>query len=351
MKIYLVGGAVRDKFLNIPNNDKDYVVVGSSPKEMLELGYKQVGNSFPVFLHPVTGEEYALARKEKSTGSKNQDFQFEIENVSIEDDLMRRDLTINAMAFSSGATFIDPFHGYDDLQKKILRHVSDAFAEDPIRILRVARFSAKFPDFSIAPETFLLMKNMLLNGALKYIPIERITLEFQKALKEKEAIKFFDVLINIGGEFFINNFIKIDKSIIDKTKTSKLKDNVLMFLFLENANNGYMTLKNSNFLGKHNFRNNEVVFNFIRYIKTNEVKYLDRLYNNHARDYLSTDIIQQSIKKYNNKYYTTLKNIILKFKILDNSLSKFTDIKELITFKKQFMQKIVDNKDYQKALV
>lgn len=192
---------------------------------------------------------------------------------------------------------------------------------------------------------------MLLNGALKYIPIERITLEFQKALKEKEAIKFFDVLIDIGGEVFINNFIKIDKSLIEKVKISMFKDNVFMFLFLENANNGYMTLKNSNFLGKHNFKNNEVIFNFIRYIKTNEVKYLDKLYNNYARNYLSTDIIQQSIKKYNNKYYATLKKIMLKFKILDNSLSKFSDIKELIAFKKQFMQKIIDNKDYQKALV
>ena len=201
MKIYLVGGAVRDQLLDIPSKDKDWVVIGSSTKEMLALGYHQVGADFPVFLHPESQEEYALARTERKKGHGYQGFTCHASpEVTLEEDLLRRDLTINAMAKDNKGNIIDPYNGQTDLKNKILRHVSTAFCEDPLRILRVARFAARFNhrDFGIAQETIELMSNMVLSGETDYLVPERVWQETQQALKEKAPWVYFETLQQTG---------------------------------------------------------------------------------------------------------------------------------------------------------
>jgi len=183
MKIYLVGGAVRDKILGIPVNDKDYLVVGSSPEEMMKLGYKPIGKDFPVFLHPHTKEEYALARTERKVGKGYHGFKFYTSpDVTLEEDLKRRDITINAIAEDEHGNIYDPFNGKADIKNKIIRHVSDAFIEDPLRVLRVARFSALDSEFKIQEETLALMKKMVSSGELKSLSVERVVAEVSKGL-------------------------------------------------------------------------------------------------------------------------------------------------------------------------
>ena len=183
MKIYLVGGAVRDKILGIPVNDKDYLVVGSTPEEMIKLGYKPIGKDFPVFLHPDTKEEYALARTEKKVGKGYHGFKFYTSpDVTLEEDLRRRDITINAIAEDDDGNIFDPFNGKADIKNKIIRHVSDAFIEDPLRVLRVARFAALDNEFKIQAETLTLMKKIVLSGELKALSVERVVAEVQKGL-------------------------------------------------------------------------------------------------------------------------------------------------------------------------
>ena len=190
MKVYKVGGAVRDKLLKIANKDCDWVVTGSTPQEMLRLGYQSVGKDFPVFLHPKTKEEYALARTEKKIGKGYKGFTFySASNVSLEADLARRDLTINAIAEDETGQLIDPYHGREDLNKKILRHVSPAFVEDPLRVLRVARFAACF-GFHIAPETILLMQKMAISGELETLSPERVWGELEAALRAAYPARF-----------------------------------------------------------------------------------------------------------------------------------------------------------------
>jgi tRNA nucleotidyltransferase (CCA-adding enzyme) len=194
VKIYVVGGAVRDELLGLTVQDRDYVVVGSTPDEMERLGYKPVGKDFPVFLHPQTHEEYALARTERKSGRGYKGFTVHAApDVTLEDDLRRRDLTINAMAKAEDGTLIDPFGGKRDLENRLLRHVSDAFAEDPVRILRVARFAARF-GFGVAPETLELMKRMVASGETDYLVPERVWQEFSKGLMEREPERMFEVL-------------------------------------------------------------------------------------------------------------------------------------------------------------
>ena len=184
MKIYLVGGAVRDKILGIPVNDKDYLVVGSTPEEMVKLGYKPIGKDFPVFLHPKTKEEYALARTEKKVGKGYHGFKFYTSpDVTLEEDLRRRDITINAIAEDEDGHIYDPFNGKDDIKNKIIRHVSDAFIEDPLRILRVARFAALDIQFKVKGETLDLMKMMVSTGELKSLSVERVVAEISKGLE------------------------------------------------------------------------------------------------------------------------------------------------------------------------
>jgi tRNA nucleotidyltransferase (CCA-adding enzyme) len=200
MKTYLVGGAVRDSLLEIPIKERDWVVVGATTQQMLDLGFKPVGKEFPVFLHPKTKDEYALARTEKKVARGYHGFEFHADpDVTLEEDLKRRDLTINAMAQDDDGTIIDPFHGQQDLQNKILRHVSDAFAEDPVRILRVGRFAARFADFTIAPETMQLMKNMVQAGEVDALVAERVWQELERALSESNPERFIEVLRKCGA--------------------------------------------------------------------------------------------------------------------------------------------------------
>ena len=202
MKIYRVGGAVRDKLLNYPCYENDWVVVGSSPEEMIKLGYQPVGNDFPVFIKTETGEEYALARTERKSGVGYQGFTFHTApNISLEDDLIRRDLTINAMAEDADGNIIDPYGGQKDLHRKILRHVSDAFIEDPLRVLRVARFAARYHHlgFTIAPETEALMKSIVKRGELADLVAERVWKETDRALCEQSPDLFIQTLRNCGA--------------------------------------------------------------------------------------------------------------------------------------------------------
>ena len=198
MKVYVVGGAVRDELLGLPVQDRDYVVVGATPEEMTRAGFKPVGKDFPVFLHPRTHEEYALARTERKSGRGYKGFSvYAAPDVTLEDDLRRRDLTINAMARDEQGALIDPFGGKEDLAKGVLRHVSEAFAEDPVRILRVARFAARF-GFAVDPATLALMQRMVDSGEADYLVPERVWQEFSKGLMEKAPERMFEVLAASG---------------------------------------------------------------------------------------------------------------------------------------------------------
>ncbi len=202
MQVYLVGGAVRDELLGYPTDEFDYVVVGSSPEQMREKGFTPVGKDFPVFLHPKTKEEYALARTERKSGHGYQGFTFNAApNITLEQDLMRRDLTINAIAKSDDGEYIDPYHGQIDIEKKLLRHVSDAFREDPVRILRTARFAARYHHlgFRVADTTLQLMRAMVENGEASHLVAERVWKEFSRAICERSPEVFIDVLDQCGA--------------------------------------------------------------------------------------------------------------------------------------------------------
>ncbi len=202
MHIYLVGGAVRDTLLGRPVVDHDHVVVGALPEELLALGYKPVGKDFPVFLHPRTGEEYALARTERKTGRGYHGFVFQADaTVTLEQDLARRDLTINAIAQDEHGVLTDPYHGVRDIEARVLRHVSPAFAEDPVRVLRVARFAARFAPlgFTVAAETMALMQQMVRDGEVDHLVAERVWAETRKALGEPQPSAFLRVLREAGA--------------------------------------------------------------------------------------------------------------------------------------------------------
>ncbi|MEO0442788.1 MAG: multifunctional CCA tRNA nucleotidyl transferase/2'3'-cyclic phosphodiesterase/2'nucleotidase/phosphatase [Pseudomonadota bacterium] len=202
MKIYLVGGAVRDELLHFPFRERDWLVVGSTPEAMIEQGFRPVGKDFPVFLHPQTGEEYALARTERKTAPGYGGFQFSTDpSVTLEDDLLRRDLTINAIAKNPSGEIVDPYGGEQDLNNKQLRHVSQAFAEDPVRILRIARFLARYQHlgFSIAGETLALMQKMVAAGETQHLVAERVWQECCKALAEATPRAFFESLDHCGA--------------------------------------------------------------------------------------------------------------------------------------------------------
>ncbi len=195
MEIYLVGGAVRDQLLGIVPKERDWVVVGATPELMLSLGYRPVGKDFPVFLHPETKEEYALARTERKTAPGYKGFNFyAAPDVTLEEDLKRRDLTINAMAQMTNGQIVDPYGGTEDLKNKILRHVSNAFTEDPVRILRLARFAARFGQFTIHPQTLVLMQEMVKAGEVNALVAERVWQEWRRALAESAPQRFFEVL-------------------------------------------------------------------------------------------------------------------------------------------------------------
>ena len=199
MQIYQVGGAVRDELLGAEVKDRDWVVVGATPEQMTALGYKAVGRDFPVFIHPRTGEEYALARTERKTGPGYRGFVFDTsERVTLEQDLQRRDLTINAIARDGNGNLVDPFNGRRDLEQKLIRHVSDAFVEDPLRVLRVARFAAQF-GFTIVAETRSLLKEISATNELETLAPERVWTETEKALQTSQPRRFFEVLRECGA--------------------------------------------------------------------------------------------------------------------------------------------------------
>ena len=202
MQIFKVGGAVRDQLLGRPVVDIDWVVVGATPEQMRAQGYRPVGDDFPVFLHPQTGEEYALARTERKSGHGYGGFTFHTSpDVSLEEDLLRRDLTVNAMAQADNGTVFDPYGGQADLAARVLRHVSPAFAEDPLRVLRVARFAARYAylGFTVAPETLALMRSLAESGELAHLTAERIWQEFARALMEDNPEVFIQVLRACGA--------------------------------------------------------------------------------------------------------------------------------------------------------
>ena len=204
MQIYIVGGAVRDRLLGRPVNDRDWVVVGATPEQMAAQGYLPVGRDFPVFLHPKTREEYALARTERKSGRGYRGFAVQTSpEVTLEEDLARRDLTINAMAASADwaktGVVVDPYNGQRDLQGRVLRHVTDAFREDPVRILRVARFAARFTDFTVAPETLALMREMVQAGEASDLVAERVWQELARGLMEEQPSRMFEVLRACGA--------------------------------------------------------------------------------------------------------------------------------------------------------
>jgi tRNA nucleotidyltransferase (CCA-adding enzyme) len=200
IRVYAVGGAVRDRLLGLPVKDRDYVVVGATPEEMTALGFRPVGKDFPVFLHPVTQEEYALARTERKTARGYKGFQVHAApGVTLEEDLRRRDLTINAMAEDAEGRVIDPYGGEQDLRARLLRHVSPAFAEDPVRILRVARFAARFVDFRVAAETLALMRQMVAAGEVDALVPERVWQELARGLMEQRPARMIAVLRDCGA--------------------------------------------------------------------------------------------------------------------------------------------------------
>jgi tRNA nucleotidyltransferase (CCA-adding enzyme) len=200
MQTYMVGGAVRDALLGLPVNDRDWVVVDATPQELIAGGFLPVGKDFPVFLHPETREEYALARTERKTAPGYRGFAFHAEpGVTLEQDLARRDLTINAMAQDDGGHLIDPFKGQADLKNRVFRHVTAAFREDPVRILRVARLAARFADFSVAPETLALMREMVDTGEVDALVAERVWQELARGLMEDKPSRMFEVLRECGA--------------------------------------------------------------------------------------------------------------------------------------------------------
>lgn len=228
--VFLVGGAVRDILLGLEPKDKDYVVVGYSEEDMTNLGFEQVGKDFPVFLHPETRDEYALARKERKNGVGYNGFEVETKNVTLEDDLFRRDLTINSLAMTHDGKIIDPYGGESDLKNGILRHVSKHFAEDPVRILRIARFSARY-NFDIHNSTLDMLSNMVKNGEFDHLTSERVWKEFEKVLSEKHLINFFNNLEKIGALSKIPGFSSISEkeyfNFINHNSSSAFTSNLL----------------------------------------------------------------------------------------------------------------------------
>ena len=328
MEIYLVGGAIRDRILNLQINEKDYVVVGSSQKEMLSEGFKQVGKKFPVFLHPKTSEEYALARTEIKTGVGHKDFIFETnKNISLEDDLKRRDLTINAIAEDKNGNLIDPFNGIQDLKNKIIRHVSEAFIEDPLRVLRVGRFYSKLAPlgFKIDPSTINLMKDVVNSGEILELSNERLWMELNKAMSYEYPYGFFKTICEIGFQDKILESNLNLKEIESKLNFTKNKDisveSKLVFLelpidFIEIFGFPKKVLDSHFFFTEYapkylsiDFSNKEEILNFI--LETDGIRKINRIEN-----FLKNISLLISYK-YNNQ----VNNLMLFMSILKNILS------------------------------
>ena len=249
MEIYKVGGAVRDKLLGYPVVETDWVIVGATPEILLAKGYTQVGKDFPVFLHPTTREECALARTERKSGHGYHGFVVHADpSVTLEEDLARRDLTINAMALSADGVLTDPFNGRDDLAKKLLRHVSAHFIEDPLRVLRVARFAARYAHlgFQVADETLALMQDIVSQGELAHLSVERIWVETDRALSERDPHIYFSILASCGALKALMPEIDADKAILQLERARRYTDrcDCRWAAFLASANTAQATQVN-----------------------------------------------------------------------------------------------------------
>ena len=297
MKTYLVGGAVRDKLLGNKPKERDWVVVGSSPDEMKSKGFKQVGKDFPVFLHPITGEEHALARTERKSGHGYTGFEFDINsNVTLEEDLERRDLTINAIAEDEKGVLIDPFNGQQDIKDKKLRHVSDAFAEDPLRVLRILRFKTNLPNFSIVSETKDKIKEIISSGELQYLTGERIWLELYKT---KNLANFFQSIIQYRISFLFPGLSEITLTDVDYSylnsnelkklystsyMISKFEDNIDSLCDKIKAPNEYrelaiMIYQNMNDVLEYNVSNSDDCDALLSLIKKLDIRKKERMTN------------------------------------------------------------------------
>ncbi|OCG64482.1 hypothetical protein A9G48_02265 [Gilliamella sp. wkB18] len=233
-KTYLVGGSVRDNLLGLPIADRDWVVVGATPDELVSQGFHQVGKDFPIFLHPTSKEEYALARTERKSGKGYTGFTCDFgKHITLEQDLIRRDLTINAIAMDENGNIIDPYHGVDDLHHKLLRHVSPAFREDPLRVLRVARFAARYHQlgFVIAQETMDLMKEMVSEGEVIYLTAERVWKETEKALSTANPQVYFQVLEQCGALSLLFPSVMLTNDLLNALKKSVLLTDNLIIRF------------------------------------------------------------------------------------------------------------------------
>jgi len=372
MNLYLVGGAVRDKLLNYPFTERDWVIVGATPKELLNQGFVQVGSDFPVFLHPNTKEEYALARTERKSGNGYKGFEFFTDTqVTLEEDLSRRDLTVNAIAEDCDGNIIDPYGGLNDLSDKILRHVSDAFSEDPLRVLRVARFAARYHHlgFKIADETLLLMTHISDSGELKYLSAERVWIETVKALKEQSPRIYIEVLrkcnalsklfpeieqlfkssqndakMNTGIHTLISldHVAKLDED--PSTRFAVLVGNISKETYSDNTFSASLDLKDENVKIINDFCDRLKIPNRYRSLSVALIKYRDSCHNSRNLDPLlvvemlkgigafrnSNNLIQfitccqadaQTTKKSDHKFYDSgiwLKKVFNKMQLIDN---------------------------------
>lgn len=328
MKIYLVGGAVRDKLLGIDSVDRDWVVIGADFATMLKQGYKQVGKDFPVFLHPKTHEEYALARTEVKVDKGYHGFKFDFNpEVSLEEDLIRRDLTINAIAYDvDNKKYIDPYHGIEDLNNRLLRHVSVAFIEDPLRILRVARFYCQLHDFNfvVADETKQLLTSMCRTGALKELSSDRVWLETCKVLSLKHSRKYFELLAEIQGLDYWYDFIEANElNWLDETKNATSYEVKLMCLFYK-------------FPSRENLENLAKKFNIsndLKYVIQHVMDY--KLLNNLESNSNANILSILSIKKRSSRVWSWLvelttilyRNIDSKIKVIEDFADKINNVK------------------------
>ena len=350
MKIYLVGGAVRDKILGIPVKDRDYLVVGSTPEEMVKLGYKPIGKDFPVFLHPKTKEEYALARTERKVGKGYHGFKFYTSpNVTLEEDLRRRDITINAIAQDEDGNIYDPFNGKDDIKNKIIRHVSDAFIEDPLRVLRVARFTALDERFKVQIETLVLMKNMVSSGELKTLSVERVVLEISKGLEGKNPDIMLHYLCECGAlnEVFpglntdpdlSRDFIELGLAMKEAPQSLGVESKIIMLLLVPYFGKHYSPdahkswIKQQSYLLKHLklsslsvkiFMNIiEEELNLKNFLSLTEQDKLDCLYR---LDFFRRPNIILEILNIIRVFYKTFEKMTINYEDLNNFLARFAN--------------------------
>jgi tRNA nucleotidyltransferase (CCA-adding enzyme) len=354
MKIYLVGGALRDKFLNIPIKDKDYVVVGSTPEEMVNKGFKPIGKDFPVFIHPDTKDEYALARTEKKIGIGYHGFKFYASpKVNLDQDLKRRDLTINAIAQDEDGNIYDPYNGQIDIKKRILRHVSDAFIEDPLRVLRVARFATLDEKFVIHKDTLNLLKKMVLNEELKSLAIERVLVEIKKGLEGKKPSQMFRCLCECGAlnqilpginpnkktnSDYVELGLLIEKNIVNISPDNKFLLILLIPFFSKNFSSNkinYSENQEKNLLEHLRLSNaQKKLYESLKFEKEN----IDNFFSLQPKDKLDC-LIRLDFFRRPEITFTILKMLVIlntiKNKPLQSDLSSIDDIKQQDDFVKK----------------